>query len=154
MAAAPTPAGDETPGAEDMAPVHASCVALDGAGLLILGPSGSGKSGLALDLMARGAALVADDRVRLRREGDSVMADVPETIRGRIEARGVGILNAQAAGPVPLTLVVDLGASETARLPERRVWTCLGCDIPLLHNPGMSHFTAALVQYMKAGRHE
>ena len=66
--------------------VHASCVACDGAGVLILGASGAGKSGLALNLMALGAALVADDRVVLSREGDVVLAACPLPLRGLIEA--------------------------------------------------------------------
>ncbi|MEF9600929.1 HPr kinase/phosphatase C-terminal domain-containing protein, partial [Paracoccus sp. PXZ] len=72
--------------------LHASCIAHRGRGLLILGPSGAGKSTLALEMMAFGATLVADDRTILRREGGRIVADAPDSIRGRIEARGVGIL--------------------------------------------------------------
>ena len=96
--------------------LHASCIAHRGRGLLILGPSGAGKSTLALEMMAFGAGLVADDRTLLRRDGDRIIADSPPAIRGRIEARRVGILNARAVGPVPLVLAVDLGQAETDRL--------------------------------------
>ena len=71
-------------------------------------------------MMAFGAGLVADDRTLLRRDGDRIIADSPPAIRGRIEARRVGILNARAVGPVPLVLAVDLGQAETDRLPPRR----------------------------------
>ncbi|MWD29062.1 serine kinase [Aquicoccus sp. SCR17] len=134
--------------------LHASCVAVDGRGVLILGPSGSGKSALALQLMSLGAVLVADDRVRLWAENGTLLAAAPETLRGLIEARGVGILRAETAGPVPVALAVDLAAPEPKRLPPERRFTCLDCEMPLLHNPGMGHFSAAILQYMKAGRDE
>ncbi|WP_369011391.1 HPr kinase/phosphorylase, partial [Escherichia ruysiae] len=96
---------------------HASCIPHRERGLLILGPSGAGKSVLALQMMALGAALVADDRTVLRREGGRILADAPDSIRGRIEARGVGILHAAPHGPVELALAVDLARPEPDRLP-------------------------------------
>ena len=54
-------------------PLHASAVAIEGRAVLITGPSGSGKSGLALDIIALGARLVADDGVILRREGERLI---------------------------------------------------------------------------------
>ncbi|WP_245723303.1 HPr kinase/phosphorylase [Lutimaribacter saemankumensis] len=146
-------AGD--PGSDAQMPVrvHASTVALDGRAVLITGRAGSGKSALALELMALGAALVADDITCLWRHGDHIFADVPDTIRNRIEARGVGILNAASCGPAPLALWVDLDAQESERLPPNRKWTALGCDLPLLHNPGTGCFPAAIVQYLRHGRY-
>ena len=67
--------------------IHASAVALDGRGLLILGAAGSGKSALALELMARGARLVSDDQVALSVEGGRLIARAPAAIRGRIETK-------------------------------------------------------------------
>ena len=132
---------------------HASSVALGGRGLLILGASGSGKSSLALHLMALGATLVADDRTIASgvSNGDVLLA-APEAIRGRMEARGVGILSAAIEQDVPLALVVDLDRSETERLPPDRTISVLGRDFPLLHNPGTLHFPHAILQYLKAGR--
>ncbi|WP_322866499.1 HPr kinase/phosphorylase [Aquicoccus sp. G2-2] len=133
--------------------LHASCVAFEGKGALILGPSGAGKSALALELMARGASLVADDRVVLQCGDDGeVMASAPAAIAGRIEARCVGILNAVPAGPVRLVLVVDLGQREAARLPPKRTKNLLGQTFPLLHNVASDHFAAAILQYLRAGR--
>ena len=83
-------------------------MAIAGRALVIRGAAGSGKSGLALDLMALGAELVADDSTILTREGERLIASAPGTIRGRIEARGIGILNAPAAEPVPVALVAEL----------------------------------------------
>ena len=71
---------------------HASCVAWQGRGALILGRSGAGKSALALQLMALGADLVSDDRTELLAEADALTARAPATIQGLIEARGVGLM--------------------------------------------------------------
>ena len=131
--------------------IHASCVAREGRGLLILGASGQGKSTLALTLMALGADLVADDRVVLRRHPDAVIADAPDPIRGLVEARGVGLLKAESVGPVALALVVDLDQVETERLPALRTTRLLGRDVPLLHGIDAPHFAPALMQYLKAG---
>ncbi len=132
--------------------LHASCVALDGCGLLILGASGAGKSTLALEMMAFGAALVADDRVLLRRESRAVIADCPDSIRGRIEARGVGILSARSHGPVRVTLAVDLDRPEPQRLPPHRAFALLDTSLPLVLGQGRDHLAPVLLQYLRAGR--
>jgi len=72
------------PGAEVV--LHATAVAVGGRGLLILGRSGAGKSSLALQLIALGARLVADDRTRVTLGPAGLVASPPEAIRGRIEA--------------------------------------------------------------------
>ena len=132
--------------------LHASCVTDGVFAVLIVGPSGSGKSALALELMSRGATLVADDRTIVELSEAGVRASCPKAIRGKIEARGVGILAADSAAFGHVRLVVDMGASETERLPPVRTFTLLGEDIPLLHNPVHGHFAAAVLQYLKAGR--
>ena len=132
--------------------VHASCVAVDGKGVLILGASGAGKSALALELMALGAVLVADDRVCLHREGEVILARAPDTIRGRIEARFVGILRAESVEEAPLALVIDLDCDESDRLPPYRHRKTMGVSLPLLHNVGTRSFPAAILQYLRSGR--
>ena len=132
--------------------LHASCVALGPSGVLILGASGSGKSALALQLMALGAELVADDRTCLRIEDGVVIASCPKAIRGRIEARGVGLLSATCRATVCLRLVVDLDRTEAGRLPPHRTACLLGVDLPLLHGIVHSHFPAAILQYLREGR--
>ena len=132
--------------------LHASSVAYRGRALLIMGTSGAGKSALALELMSRGAELVSDDQTLLRAAPEGLMADAPEAIKGRIEARGVGILNADATGPRPLALAVDLDQDETARLPEFYTFTRLGVTIPLLYRVPYPHFIPALLQFLAAGR--
>ncbi|MBI6629230.1 HPr kinase/phosphorylase [Pontibaca salina] len=134
--------------------VHASCVAAHGRGLLIRGASGSGKSSLALAFMALGARLVADDRTILRRRGDRVMASAPVPIRGLIEARGIGLLNAQATEQAALDLVVDLDHTESHRLPPFRHTRLLEQELPLLYRVENIHFASMLMQYLKEGRQE
>lgn len=132
--------------------LHASAVALAGRGVVILGPSGSGKSALALELMARGAVLISDDRTVIAREGDRVFASAPSTLRGVIEARGVGILNADTT-EAELVLAVDLGQRETERLPQLRHSFVHGLPLPLVLGQDGPHLPAAILQYLKAGRH-
>jgi HPr kinase/phosphorylase len=134
--------------------LHASAVSLGGRALLILGPSGSGKSGLALQLMALGAGLIADDRTEITlREGHPVAA-CPAPIRGLIEARGLGLLAAEPAPPAPVALAVHLGEVETERLPPPRTLDLLGQKVTLLHKAEVPHFPAALLQYLRGGAAE
>jgi len=140
-------AGDDPAGLT----VHASCVAQAGRAALIRGAAGSGKSGLALRLIALGAELVADDRTRVWRAGDRVMADAPDTIRGRIEARGMGLLRLPAAGPRQLALVIDLDRDETERLPPLRETGIAGAALPLVHGSTQAHFPAAILLYLQYG---
>lgn len=132
--------------------LHGSCVALNQRALLISGASGSGKSSLALALMAFGAELVADDRTVLTRRGRDIFVSAPPTIDGLIEARGIGILNASGAGPTRLFAVLDLNRIETERLPEFHKIDLLGQSVPLLLRRDSPHFSAAVYQYLKAGR--
>lgn len=130
--------------------LHATSVAVAGEAVLILGASGSGKSALALELMARGARLVADDQVILTRDGNGITVSCPEPLRGMIEARGVGILHADPAETASLVLIVDMDQTETKRMPPERETTILDCKLPLLHNVASQHFPAAIIQYVKS----
>lgn len=132
--------------------IHASAVAIGARGVLILGPSGAGKSTLALDLMAMGAGLIADDRVVLTPRAGALIASCPPALSRRIEARGIGILNADAAGPCPLALVVDLGQGEPDRLPPMRHTIIASVRLPLVYGGGRSHLASALRQMMLCGR--
>jgi len=133
-------------------PIHASCVALGGRGVLIMGAAGAGKSALALELMAYGAALVADDRTCLRATPGALIASAPASIAGLIEARGVGILHADTLPEAEVVLAVDMEQVETDRLPPRREISLLGRKVSLLHKAENAHFPAAILQYLKRGR--
>lgn len=131
--------------------LHASCVALEGRGLLITGASGRGKSALALQLMAYGAQLVADDRVLVQLLDGQLIARAPEPIRGLIEARCMGLLHAQIRSPVPVAALVDLEQAETDRLPRRQTASLLGQALPLVKRVDAPHFAPALMQFLRCG---
>lgn len=111
--------------------VHGTCVDLDGRGILLRGPSGSGKSDLALRLIDGGARLVADDQVELRRDGRRLLARAPAILSGRIEIRGIGIVTLPYVTEAALHGVVDLVAPEAVeRMPESRRVVLLDTDLP------------------------
>lgn len=118
---------------------NGTAVACDGKAVLILGEPGSGKSSLALRLIDHGAELIADDLVELTREGNRIMAvfptDAPPDLKGRIEARGIGIVAVPAVdSSVELALVVHATPPERVpRMPETEYSQWLDIDIPCLH---------------------
>ena len=97
--------------------LHVSAVAIGGRAVLIGGRSGQGKSDLALRLIDRGAALVSDDYTHVRRAGETLLASAPANIAGKIEVRGVGLVDLGAEADVPVALFVDLDMAPE-RLPE------------------------------------
>jgi len=105
--------------------VHASCIARDDAGVLLLGPPGSGKSDLALRLIDRGFLLVADDRVEIERG----IARPPEPLAGLLEVRGLGLIRVPYRSSAILRLAVDLNLRpDRLPLPARQA----GLDLPLI----------------------
>lgn len=112
---------------------HASCVAIHGQGVLLLGDSGSGKSDLALRLIDGGAALVADDQVVIRHDSGRLLAAPPSTLAGKLEVRGVGIVDTPYVRDIPLALVVTLvGQTAVERLPEPAFYAIEGVRLPQL----------------------
>ncbi|WP_226624274.1 HPr kinase/phosphorylase [Alloyangia pacifica] len=134
--------------------LHATAVAVNGRALVIRGASGAGKSGLALEMMARGAQLVADDRVVLTLEGNTLWASPPAPLAGLIEARGLGLLQADHLPRAEVAAVLDLDTPETDRLPQPREIMLQSRNLPLLHNAAHPYFPAALVQYLKGARRD
>lgn len=102
--------------------IHGTCVALGSGAALLRGPSGAGKSDLALRFLdtyrGESAALISDDQTRLAVCGSELIASAPEPIRGRLEVRGIGIVEVATRGEAVLALVVDLvDGADIERLP-------------------------------------
>jgi serine kinase of HPr protein (carbohydrate metabolism regulator) len=113
------------------AELHASCVALGGQGVVLRGPSASGKSDLALRLIDAGATLVADDRLLVERRGGQLIGRAPAALAGLLEVRGLGIMRVEHCAAAPLGLVVELGeAAAWPRLPEPMTHELLGVALP------------------------
>ena len=118
--------------------LHASAVATEGRAVIISGPSGSGKSDLALRLLDRGFTLVSDDRTLVRKDGEKLIASAPPNITGKLEIRGIGIIDMDVLSDIPVALFVEL-TSEIQRLPdENRERPVLGVRIPLISIDAMS----------------
>jgi HPr kinase/phosphorylase len=127
--------------------MHGTTVAIDGRAVLLRGPSGSGKSDLALRLIDAGARLVADDQSELRRDGDAILVSAPATIAGLIEARGIGLLRLDAVAVAPLAMVVDLVAPDAIeRLPEPCKEAILGVSVPVV---ALAPFEASAVAKLR-----
>jgi serine kinase of HPr protein (carbohydrate metabolism regulator) len=114
---------------ETMAPttIHASAVLVGARAVLIRGPSGSGKSRLALNLIEsartgslRFARLVGDDRVHLNAAGGRLLVRPAQVLAGLIEVHGAGLLRLSYEASAVIGLVVDLAAADAERLPDAK----------------------------------
>ncbi len=97
--------------------IHATSIVIDGKAILLTGPSGSGKSDLALRLIDHGAMLLSDDYTLAQRDGDTLIARPPERIEGRMEVRGIGIVEMPHCPAAPVALILDLSAPPD-RMPD------------------------------------
>jgi serine kinase of HPr protein (carbohydrate metabolism regulator) len=118
--------------------LHAGLIALRVAGAwkgaLIQGPSGVGKSDLALRALDAGFRLVADDRVVVFASGGGLFGRAPDILRGLIEVRGLGVVRQTALVVAPICLSVRCKPRTDAveRLPDPCSESFLGCDVPIL----------------------
>jgi serine kinase of HPr protein (carbohydrate metabolism regulator) len=112
---------------------------------MISGPSGSGKSDLALRLIDGGFTLVSDDQTIVKRDGNLLLATAPPSIAGKLEIRGIGIVELEQVGDVPVALLVEL-TSDIERLPDdSRDRTILGIKVPLVLVDAMTASASAKV---------
>ena len=127
--------------------VHGTTIDIEGRAVLIRGPSGGGKSDLALRLIDGGAALVADDQTELAAVDGRLVASPPATIAGLLEVRGIGILRLPHRPHSPLALVVDLvEPAAVERLPEPDSVCFLGQQIPAVRLAAFEASTPAKVR--------
>ena len=124
------------------ATIHASAVLVGARAVLIRGPSGSGKSRLALDLIAAGRAgqflftrLIGDDRVELINTGGRLLVQTAPALAGLIEVRGAGIFRLDHEPCAMVGLVVDLAATDAQRLPENDLIALESVKLPRLAVP-------------------
>ena len=126
--------------------LHATSVAKGGRAVLMTGRSGSGKSDLALRLFDRGFVLVSDDQTMLSKADHRLIASAPPTILGKLEVRGIGIVDVTPTGPVPVCLIVEL-AGAVERMPDggsERV--ILGITVPLVTIDALTASASAKVE--------
>ncbi len=136
--------------------VHGTALMLGGHGVLLRGPSGAGKSDLALRLIDCGAILVADDRVNLTRAEGSILMSAPANLKGKLEIRGLGIVQLVCAPSASLTLVCDLvPADQIDRFPNVLTETVLDQPVPAIEIDSKTQSAAAKVRYaLKVARGE
>jgi len=131
-------------------PVHGTSVALFGpagwSGVLLTGAPGSGKSDLALRLLGEGARLIADDATLVWAQGGALRLACPETIAGRIEVRGLGIVCAPTRPTATLRLVVQCTDETPERLPEPETWRHGGLEVPMVRLNARAPSATAVVR--------
>jgi HPr kinase/phosphorylase len=127
--------------------VHGSAVAIHGSGVLLLGPSGSGKSDLALRLIDRGAKLICDDVVHIENNNSLPQLACAPNIAGKIEVRGIGICPIDFVDSAPLRLVVQLAQDVDRMPPEHQRITLAGYSVPMFRLPPFQPSSAIKVEW-------
>ncbi len=126
---------------------HATCVDFNGKGVVILGPSDSGKSDLALRLIDHGATLISDDYVEIKCEKGQLIAHCVPNIEGLIEVRGVGLIKMDYLKYTTLHLALELiHRDKIERLPVDKIFDQEGCQIPLLEFDAFSVSAVAKIR--------
>jgi len=127
--------------------VHGSAVSIHGNGVLLLGPSGSGKSDLALRLIDRGAKLICDDVVHIENNNSLPQLACAPNIAGKIEVRGIGICPIDFVDSAPLRLVVQLAQDVDRMPPEHQRIILAGYSVPMFRLPPFQPSSAIKVEW-------
>jgi serine kinase of HPr protein (carbohydrate metabolism regulator) len=118
------------PKPDDITTIHATTIAIGSHAVMLLGLSGTGKSDLAMRLIDRGAMLVSDDQTMLTARAGRLIAAPPETLAGKIEVRGIGIIDIPWRGQIPVALAVRL-TERYDRMPSATLREPFaGIDVP------------------------
>ena len=124
--------------------MHASCVDVNGSGVLIVGRSGSGKSSLAINLLALGAKLVADDQCELVRKNNSFRISKPASLPKSIEIRGVGLVSVPMVKETSLDWVVNMDEVEKERMPTPQFTEIGGFRVPTVFGKDMDDLASRI----------
>ena len=128
---------------------HATAIAVEGQAVLIEGPSGSGKSDLALRLIDQGALLIGDDQVIIRAGETGLVVEPVPSLAGRMEVRGLGIIAVPCTAHGPLGLIVEL-TDRVERFPDAQeglpTRTVLGQDVPVMTLSGLEASAPAKIR--------
>ncbi|USG61338.1 HPr kinase/phosphatase C-terminal domain-containing protein [Sneathiella marina] len=141
-----------------MIKVHGTSVDIEGKGVLLRGLPGSGKSDLALRLIEGGANLISDDYTEIHVFEKSALLGAPPTIQGKIEVRGIGLVEMPFVDNIPLQLIFDLVPYEQIeRMPADEFYTIENLEIPVRYiDPFMASAAAKVriaigLEYLKTG---
>ena len=124
--------------------MHATCVDINGSGVLIVGRSGSGKSSLAISLLALGSKLVADDQCELVKKNNRFYIFKPASLPSSIEIRGVGLVSVPMVVETSLDWVVNMDEAETERMPNLRFTEIYGYRVPTVFGKDMDELASRI----------
>ncbi len=128
--------------------LHCTCVRVDGTGVLLCGRPAGGKSDLALRLIDGGGVLVADDYTEVEARDGRLFGHAPETIRGLLEVRGIGVVKLDFADEAAIGLIIELvpGGENIERLPDPAARDVQGVALPLFR---LSPFEASAISKVR-----
>ena len=124
--------------------MHATCVDINGSGVLIVGRSGSGKSNLAINLIALGSKLVADDQCEIVKKNNRFRVSKPASLPKSIEIRGVGLVSVPMLNETSLDWVVNMDEAETERRPDLRFTKIDGYRVPTVFGKNMDEVASRI----------
>ena len=124
--------------------MHATCVDINGSGVLIVGRSGSGKSSLAINLLALGSKLVADDQCELVKKNNRYRILKPASLPNSIEIRGIGLVSVPTVVETTLDWVVNMDEAETERMPDLRFTEIGDYRVPTVFGKNMDELASRI----------